>query len=214
MLISNRLPHEYFITTGKGESNAGSKGLPFETGSYDDALNDAGIENANIMVYTSVMPTHIKEIEKSKALKTIKWGQVLECIMAKHNGRKGEKIAAAVMINSVYDKNNKYLGGYATEYAGGGTEDDAKKSLLESVKGMMERRGLGKLPENTKFGEDNKTDKGYIIHPGKIFAYDSINVKKQAGTVLASICFLSFKVETLHKSILNKTNKTRKRKIN
>jgi hypothetical protein len=30
-ILGNRIPYEYFITTGKGESNAGSEGLPYET---------------------------------------------------------------------------------------------------------------------------------------------------------------------------------------
>ena len=40
-VLGNRIPYEYFITSGKGESDAGSAGLPYETGSYDAALNDA-----------------------------------------------------------------------------------------------------------------------------------------------------------------------------
>jgi pyruvoyl-dependent arginine decarboxylase (PvlArgDC) len=45
IILGNRVPYEYFITSGKGESSAGSAGLPYETGSYDAALNDAGIQN-------------------------------------------------------------------------------------------------------------------------------------------------------------------------
>ena len=39
MILGNRIPYEYIITKGKGESSAGSEGLPYETGSYDAALN-------------------------------------------------------------------------------------------------------------------------------------------------------------------------------
>ena len=74
MILGNRIPHEYFITKGKGESNAGSAGLPFETGSYDAALNDAGIENCNVMEYTSVIPTEAKLISREEGLKTITMG--------------------------------------------------------------------------------------------------------------------------------------------
>ena len=34
IILGNRVPYEYFMTKGKGESNAGSEGLPYETGSY------------------------------------------------------------------------------------------------------------------------------------------------------------------------------------
>ena len=49
LVLGNRVPYEYFLTKGKGESNAGSEGLPYETGSYDAALNDAGIQNSNVI---------------------------------------------------------------------------------------------------------------------------------------------------------------------
>ena len=39
LILGNRVPYEYFITNGAGESDAGSKGLPYETGSYDEALS-------------------------------------------------------------------------------------------------------------------------------------------------------------------------------
>ena len=92
-LLGNRVPYEYFITTGVGESFVGSKGLPYETGSYDDALFRAGIENANVIEYTSVMPTGVKEISREDGLKRLNWGEVLECIKAQSNGDKGENIS-------------------------------------------------------------------------------------------------------------------------
>ena len=67
-ILGNRVPYEYFITQGKGESDVGSKGFPYETGSYDAALFNAGIQNANVIEYTSVMPTESKEISKVKNL--------------------------------------------------------------------------------------------------------------------------------------------------
>ncbi len=53
LILGNRVPYEYFITKGKGESNVGSDGLPYETGSYDAALFEAGIQNTNVIEYTS-----------------------------------------------------------------------------------------------------------------------------------------------------------------
>jgi len=53
-----RIPSKFFCTKGSGESDFGSgSGDPYEAGSYDSALNKAGIENYNIVKYTSVMPT-------------------------------------------------------------------------------------------------------------------------------------------------------------
>ena len=208
--LGNRVPYEYFITNGKGESDAGSKGLPYETGSYDEALTKAGIENANVIEYTSVIPTGAKQIPKEDGLKRIQWGEVLECIKAQANGAKGAFISSAVMTTTVHDQNGKYLGGFACEYSGSGTRKQAEESLEQSITGIIERRNFGKIAGGAKLYKDNKTDKGYSLHPGKIFAYDSLKVKKHHGTVLTAICFVSYHFPLLKDS--SSKNKTRKSK--
>jgi pyruvoyl-dependent arginine decarboxylase len=213
IILGNRVPYEYFITKGKGESNAGSEGLPYETGSYDAALFEAGIHNANVIEYTSVMPTDSKQISKEEGLKRLQWGEVLECIKAQSNGKKGSKISAAVITTSVIDPKGKYLGGFAVEYAGSGTKQDAEASLAESITGIIERRGYGKLKGggNLKLYTDNVTDNGYKIHPGKIFEYENLDVTKEHGSVFTAICFVSYKIPTLNKSNYNSRRMKRRR---
>jgi arginine decarboxylase len=210
IILGNRVPYEFFITQGKGESNAGSKGLPYETGSYDAALFNAGIQNANVIEYTSVMPTESKEITKEEGLKRLQWGEVLECIKAQANGKRGSKISAAVITTSVTDPRGKYLGGFACEYSGAGTKEDAEQSLLQSIVGMIERRGYGvmKSPGTMQMYKDNVTDKGYKIHPGKNFVYEYLDVKEEHGSVFTAICFVSYRFPTL-----KKTNRTSVKKI-
>jgi len=209
IILGNRVPYEYFITTGKGESSAGSEGLPYETGSYDAALNDAGIENTNVIEYTSVMPTEAKEISREEGLKRIQWGEVLECIKAQSNGKKGSKISAAVMTTTITDPKGKYLGGFACEYSGSGSRKDAETSLSESISGMIKRRGYGNIKGNIQMYKDNKTDAGFIIHPGKVFVYDHLDVVQEHGSVFTAICFVSYKFPTLMK-IKTKTKVSRK----
>jgi pyruvoyl-dependent arginine decarboxylase len=209
IILGNRVPYEYFITTGKGESSAGSEGLPYETGSYDAALNDAGIENTNVIEYTSVMPTEAKEISREEGLKRIQWGEVLECIKAQSNGKKGSKISAAVMTTTITDPKGKYLGGFACEYSGSGSRKDAETSLSESISGMIKRRGYGNIKGNIQMYKDNKTDAGFIIHPGKVFVYDHLEVVQEHGSVFTAICFVSYKFPTLMK-IKTKTRVSRK----
>ena len=209
IILGNRVPYEYFITTGKGQSAAGSEGLPYETGSYDAALNDAGIQNTNVIEYTSVMPTEAKEISKEEGLKRIQWGEVLECIKAQSNGKKGSKISAAVMITTITDPKGKYLGGFACEYSGSGIRKAAEDSLLESIYGMIKRRGYGSIKGELQIYKDNKKDTGFIIHPGKIFVYEHMDVVEEHGTVFAVICFVSYKFPTLSKT-KTKTRVSRK----
>ena len=195
-VLGNRIPYEYFITQGKGESDAGSKGLPYETGSYDAALFNAGIQNANVIEYTSVMPTESKEISREEGLRRLQWGEVLECIKAQANGKRGSKISAAVITTSVTDPTGKYLGGFACEYSGSGTKEEAGASLLKSIVGMIERRGYG-IMKNPTLHKDNITDKGYIVHPGKHFVYEDLHVTKQHGSVFTAICFVSYRFPVL-----------------
>lgn len=211
IILGNRVPYEFFITQGKGESNAGSKGLPYETGSYDAALFDAGIQNTNVIEYTSVMPTESKEITKEEGLKRLQWGEVIECIKAQANGKRGSKISAAVITTSVTDPKGKYLGGFACEYSGSGTKEDAEQSLLQSIVGMIERRGYGVMKESgiMQLYKDNVTDKGYKIHPGKNFIYEYLDVKEEHGSVFTAICFVSYKFPALKK--MNRTNANNKK---
>ena len=214
IILGNRVPYEYFITTGKGQSAAGSEGLPYETGSYDAALNDAGIQNTNVIEYTSVMPTEAKEISKEEGIKRIQWGEVLECIKAQSNGKKGSKVSAAVMTTTITDPKGKYLGGFACEYSGSGTRKDAEASLSQSIAGMIKRRGYGNIKGELQIYKDNKTDTGFIIHPGKIFVYEHMDVVEEHGTVFAVICFVSYKFPTMMKTKtrIRAPRKTRKNK--
>lgn len=212
LILGNRVPYEYFITSGSGQSNVGSKGLPYETGSYDEALTKAGIENANIIEYTSVIPTGAKEISREEGLKRIQWGEVLECIKAQSNGGKGKFISSAVMTTNVYDPNGKFLGGFACEYSGEGSKEEAEKSLEDSIDGIIERRNFGKTNGGAKMYKDNVTDKGYKYHPGKIFAYEGLDVKDHHGTVLTAICFVSYKFPNLTSGKGGIRRKTRKNK--
>lgn len=212
-LLGNRIPYEYFLTKGRGESDAGSEGLPYETGSYDEALTNAGIQNTNVIEYTSVMPTEAKEIRLEEGLKRISWGEVMECIKAQSNGKRGEHISAAVMTTTITDPQGKYLGGFACEYSGHGSKEDAEKSLLESIIGMIKRRGYGNLHERTELYKDNITDKKYIIHPGKIFIYDDLKVKKEHGSVFTAICFVSYKFPHVKKGITMKRKEIKKKTL-
>jgi hypothetical protein len=56
---------------------------------------------------------------------------------------------------------------------------------------------------------DNKTDTGFIIHPGKIFVYDHLDVVEEHGSVFTAICFVSYKFPTLSKT-KTKTRVSRK----
>ena len=77
ILIGCRVPKDFFITKGAGESD-----ITIHAGSYHLALKDANIEMCNIMTYSSILPRIATEIDQPGKLLH---GSVMETIMAVSN---------------------------------------------------------------------------------------------------------------------------------
>src|ERR1700719_2913695 len=137
--IGCRIPKEYFWVIGWGESDVG-----IETGSYDAALHMAGIENYNVILYTSVLPPEAVELSR---LPDIHHGSVLEGIIAiQHTDKPGTRITAGVLLAKVYRKaDDSYLGGFACEYAGNGSLEEAEANLQEAIQQLFARPYKAKL---------------------------------------------------------------------
>jgi len=165
MKFGNKVPYEYFITSGKGESDLG-----IHTGSFDQALVDAGIGNQNIVFYTSILPPTAKKVRKKK----LKPGCVLDAIMAISNGKKGERITAGIGVGWVF-KGNKKVIGLVAEYEGHESKSKCLLWLKKSLKEMFSSRfdSRYKLKIETRV--------------------ESFIPKKKYGTVLVAICFVSYK---------------------
>jgi arginine decarboxylase len=198
LIFGCRIPYNYFTTIGGGEANVGGgdDDAAFETGSYDAALNDANIEDFNIIKYTSVIPSQSIEVTLNEAKKSFVMGSVLETIMAQKNGVKGEKITAAVLLTAIYKKVKDkpvYMGSYAVEYSGQASPEEARSILCKNATNLCIRRRFGSIKNSKiiKFNEKMLTDKNYILHADK-FIVKSMTVKKQFGTVLAAIGFISY----------------------
>uniref|UniRef100_A0A6C0AZT3 arginine decarboxylase n=1 Tax=viral metagenome TaxID=1070528 RepID=A0A6C0AZT3_9ZZZZ len=153
----------YFITKGSGESNL--QNSKNETTSYDDAVVNAGIGNINVVTVSSMIPPGTKEIP----FKPQNWGDIVFCIMARNDGRKGSFISCGLLVVEVFME-NKLQGSMVLEYSGRGTSNTALKNLYDELGDMVKRR------------------KVYTFVP-KRFVYNSLKVKKRYGTVLCSICF-------------------------
>ncbi len=160
---------------GWGESDVG-----IETGSYDAALHMAGIENYNILLYTSVLPPETVELSH---LPDIHHGSVLEGIIAiQHTGKPGTRITAGLLLAKVFrNSDSSHLGGFACEYAGNGSLEDAEANLREAMQQLFARRYKTKL---------------YKLEFGKSIVR-TFTPKKSFGTILVGIGFSSHLVPIL-----------------
>lgn len=186
---ASRIPKKYIVVAGAGQSNFGPGSDPWETTDYDIALLEGGIENCNIVKYTSVLPKEAEQITLQDAQEQglMHHGMVLECIMAQQNGEEGQHLCAGVGTFEVWKVSyelgkDEYIGGFACEYEGTGSVHKATEMLERSMKGLFERRGY---PE-----------KGYTMKNQQFHVKDLV-VDDKFGTVLVAVCFVSFLIPQL-----------------
>ncbi len=172
-VLGNRVPKDYFVTSGVGESD-----VTIHAGSYHVALRNAGIEKQNIMVYSSVLSPISNKIAKPKNLT---FGSVMETIMACSNVKKGERATAGIIYGWLYDKlTGEKAGGLVCEYSDKGTEEEAEKTLRASL--------------NELYAADIKEK--YTIKDIELYIRSFVP-KKKHGTALVSLCFVNHEVPVL-----------------
>lgn len=179
MEVACRIPKDFFWVIGWGESDVG-----IETGSYDAALTMAGIENFNIMMYSSVLPPEAVELAE---LPDIHHGSVLEAILAvQHTDRPGVQITAGLLLAKVYRRaDQSYLGGFACEYSANGTEADAASNLQQAMTELFARRYSPEL---------------YRLEFGKS-VIRTFTPSRRFGTVLVGIGFSSYLSPVLEQAV-------------
>lgn len=173
ILVGNRIPKDFFITKGSGESD-----ITVHAGSYHLALKEAGIEMCNIMTYSSILPKIATEIERPKDLTH---GAVMETIMAVADSTKGERATAAIIFGILYNKKTgEKHGGLVCEYHGPKTESEAFDELKLS---------LDELYTNG-YSDDYEIKETRHIST-------SLVPEKKYGTSIVSICFVSYEIPIL-----------------
>lgn len=174
LIIGARVPYQYFIVQGSGESDLG-----YHPGAYDIALENAGgIQDYNHIAYSSILPKDAVRIPYPP--KKYDHGAVLESITAEAgNGRLNpERLTAGLIMTKVF-KNGNYIGGLVAEYSGEGTREDCRRFLKLNMEGMVKRR----------FGEETKTEDEFFI--------ESIEPKSKYACAIVMLGFVSYKVPIL-----------------
>ena len=118
------------------------------------------------------------EAVELRHLPDIHHGSVLEGIIAvQHTDRPGARITAGLLLAKVYrESDDSYLGGFACEYSGTGTVEEAHANLQEAMNGLFARRYSPKL-QRLEFGKS---------------VARTFTPKKSFGTVLVGIGFSSY----------------------
>ena len=167
-LVGCRIPKDYFITKGTGESD-----ITVHAGSYHLALKNARIEMCNIMTYSSILPGVANEIERPEKLVH---GSVLESIMAVANSTSGERATAGITLGWLFDRESgdKY-GGLVCEYNGSLDQEEARAQLGESLQELY----------TNGYSDD------YNLRDIKIVS-ESLIPRKAYGTALVSLCFTNY----------------------
>jgi arginine decarboxylase len=170
-LIGNRIPRDFFITKGSGESD-----ITVHAGSYHLALKEANIEKFNIMTYSSILP---KEATLILQPENIIFGSVLESIMAVSTGNVGNRISAGIIYGWLYDKTNQKYGGLVCEH-NGNYEIDEINFLLRSSLNELYINGF----QDYEMKDINVITNSFIP-------------EKKYGTTLVSLCFVNYIVPYL-----------------
>ena len=172
-IIGNRVPKDYFVTKGSGESD-----FTVHAGSYHLALKDAGIEVGNIMTYSSILPGIAREIKRPKKFVH---GEVMESIMAVAHCKRGEEATAGIIYGWLYErKTKKRFGGLVCEINGDYSKKEVAKKLKASINEMYV----------------NGFEDTYELKNTKIMI-QSISCKKRYGTALVAICFTNYEIPLL-----------------
>jgi arginine decarboxylase len=178
MVLGNRIPKDYFVTSGCGESD-----ITIHAGSYHLALKEAGIERANIITYSSILPAIVQEIEKPS---NYLHGEVMETIMAVANGEKGYELSAGIIIGWLHEKNTcKRHGGLVCEHNGSYSDDTLIKNLNASLDELY-YNGFS----DDYYLKDIRTIKRSFI------------AKKKYGTALVALCFTNYFYPIMESSFL------------
>src|SRR2546421_4953366 len=117
------LPTKFFVTSGKAVSKVS------DLNAFDEALQNAGLAEQNIVSVSSVLPVGIKPVRR----RDLPMGAITHCVLAQQRGGEGETVSAGIAYGFRDD-------GFGGDVAGGATAR-TKKSLPEVIGGEMGEEG-------------------------------------------------------------------------
>src|SRR2546430_5294971 len=120
------IPTKFFVTSGKAVSKVS------DLNAFDEALQNAGLAEQNIVSVSSVLPVGIRPVRQ----RDLPMGAITHCVLAQQRGGESETISAGI----AYGFRGDDYGGYVAE----GPIDGTQKLLREVQEGEM--GGKAKVP--------------------------------------------------------------------
>src|SRR5437879_4021610 len=95
------IPTKFFVTSGKAVSKVS------DLNAFDEALQNAGLAEQNIVSVSSVLPVGIRAVRR----RDLPMGAITHCVLAQQRGGEGETISAGI----AYGFRDDDFGGYVAE---------------------------------------------------------------------------------------------------
>jgi arginine decarboxylase len=186
LVLGNRIPQYYFVTSGSGDTDIGPGDDPWETGSYDLALLEASLANFNVVPYTSVLPPESKEVSLEFAKQYFHHGAAVEVIMAQQNGSQGDTLTTGVGRIWVREKaTGRAIGGFAAEY-----EKVYKGEQIAETEALAEAERFLKISLEGEVSR--RYDPSAVESYGMTFETNYEYIDKAYGTSLTALAWVTY----------------------
>jgi arginine decarboxylase len=177
------VPKEVFLTKGVGFSRE-------KLASFEEALQDAGISQFNLVEVSSIFPPGGKITSKRKGIKKFHPGEIVFCVLSKNQSNENRRMMAASVGLAIPANKNDY--GYLSEHHSFGETKEEAGDYAEDLAASMLAKSLG-----VEFDMDAAWDEKKEIYriSGKIIRTRNITqtaVCKKNGwtTVLAAAIYI------------------------
>src|SRR2546428_10933329 len=122
------LPTKFFVTSGKAVSKVS------DLNAFDEALQNAGLAEQNIVSVSSVLPIGIKAVRR----RDLPMGAITHCVLAQQRGGEGETISAGIAFGFRDDGSGGYVAGGHMH----GTKNSLREGLEWKMGEMAKLRGV------------------------------------------------------------------------
>src|SRR3989442_12219931 len=121
------IPTKFFVTSGKAVSKVS------DLNAFDEALQNAGLAEQNIVSVSSVLPVGIRAVRR----RDLPMGAITHCVLAQQRGGEGETISAGI----AYGFRDDDFGGYGAEGHMPRTKNSLRAGMGWRLGGMAKLRG-------------------------------------------------------------------------